>query len=131
MTLSAELGTSEREVLDLERAWVNAEIDRDEAALRAILDDQFVCTFGSGRLLDKEAFIRAIIGDGSNSMLSHDLTERTFVLDGDTAVVVDTDTVRGTNKGASYTNVLRATAVYVRREGSWRVLAEHLVRREE
>jgi len=129
MTQSPEPTADEHEVLELERAWIKAEIERDEPALRRILDDRFVCTFGAGPTLDKEGFTQAIIGDGANIMLSHDLTERTVVFDRDTAIVVDTDTVRGTNKGAPYTSVVRVTAVYLKRRGRWKVLAEHLVRR--
>jgi hypothetical protein len=43
------------------------------------------------------------------------------------AVVVGTDTQRGTRK-AAYTEVYRYTATYMQRNGQWRTLAEHLVK---
>jgi ketosteroid isomerase-like protein len=49
------------------------------------------------------------------------------IVDRDTAVVVGTDTVRGTEKGAPYVVVYRYTVTYVHRQGRWRALAEHLV----
>jgi hypothetical protein len=49
------------------------------------------------------------------------------ILDRDTAVVVGTDTVRGTEQGATYAVVYRFTVTYVHRQGRWLALAEHLV----
>jgi hypothetical protein len=42
-------------------------------------------------------------------------------------VIVETDTVRGTDAGKAYTHVYRITTVYIRRDGGWVALAEHLV----
>ena len=39
----------EQRLLDLESSWTNAEIKRDAGALRRILDDHFVVTFGGGK----------------------------------------------------------------------------------
>ena len=57
---------------------------------------------------------------------SQTLTGATVIIDRDTAVVVGTDTLRGTDNGAAYTVVYRYTVPYVRREGRWLALAEHL-----
>jgi hypothetical protein len=43
------------------------------------------------------------------------------------AVVVGTDTLGGTNSGAAYTVVSRYTVTYIRRHGQWLALSEHLV----
>jgi hypothetical protein len=50
------------------------------------------------------------------------------IIDGDTAVVLGTETLHGTRDGAAYTGVLRYTVTYIRRHGSWRALAEHAFR---
>ena len=59
-------------------------------------------------------------------MHSHDLTDRSMIVDADTAVIVDTDTMRGTRNGEPCTAKARVTAVYIKRDGAWRILAEHL-----
>ncbi len=51
-----------------------------------------------------------------------------MIVDGDTAVLVGTDTARGVKNGATYTAVYRYTVTYIRREGQWRALAEHIVK---
>jgi uncharacterized protein (DUF1330 family) len=121
---------AERQVLQLEREWTAAEIKRNAVKLRQILDDQFVVTFGSGEVTDKEGFIKDVVGDANDVILSQDLTDETIRVDRDTAVVVGTDTVHGTNKGEPYTQVLRITTTYIRREGKWMALAEHMVARK-
>lgn len=126
-TSSAE---AERELLKVEREWIAAEIKRDPAKLRQILDDGFVFTFGSGETIDKEAFIKNVVGDETDVILSQDITDKTVRVDRDTAVVVETDTVHGTDKGEPYTQVLRITTTYIKREGHWLALAEHIVVRK-
>ena len=123
---AAPTTAAERQVLKLEREWTAAEIKRDAATLRRILDDRFVVTFGAGEPIDKEGFIKDVIGDGTDRLLSQDLTGETVRVDRDTAVVVETDTVRGINKGQPYTQILRITTTYIKRHGEWVALAEHI-----
>jgi len=118
---------AKQEVLDLEKKWVDAELKHDEAALRRILDDKFVASFGAGKPYDKEAFIKGILSGAADPTESQALTDRIVIIDGDTAVVIGTDTERGTKKGAPYTEVARYTATYIRRNGQWVALAEHMV----
>ncbi len=122
------IAKAEQQVLDLDRAWADAEVKHDEAALRRILDDQFVATFGTGKPYDREGFIKVVIGGNPDPTESQDLSDRMVRIDADTAVIVETDTVRGTDEGKAYTSVYRLTTVYIRRNGRWVALAEHLVR---
>jgi acyl-CoA thioesterase I len=116
-----------QEVLDLGQQWVAAENKHDATTLRRILDDKFVASFGTGKPYDKEAFIKLIMRDDVDPTESQTLTDETVLIDGDTAVVVGTDTDRGTDKGVAYTMISRYTATYLRRRGEWRALAEHIV----
>ena len=117
-----------QQVLDLGREWVDAEVKHDAATLRRILADKFVASFGGGKPYDKEAFIKYILsGDVDHPAESQTLTDETVVVDDDTAVVVGTDTVRGTDKGVSYSVIFRYTVTYIRRHEQWIALAEHLV----
>lgn len=119
-----------QQVLDLSKEWVAAEIKHDANTLRRILDDKFVASFGVKKPYDKEGFIKAIVADDVDPTESQTLTDETVIIDNDTAVVVGTDTVRGTDKGAAYTVVYRYTVTYIRRHGQWVALAEHLVQAE-
>ena len=118
---------AKQQVLDLENEWVAAEHNHDAATLRRILDDKFLASFGAEKPLDKEAFIKEIVSEDVDPTESQTLTDRRVIIDQDTAVVVGIDTERGTRKGAAYTVVYRYTVTYIRRNGQWTALAEHLV----
>jgi ketosteroid isomerase-like protein len=118
----------EQRVLDVEQEWVKAEMNHDSATLRRVLDDHFVATFGAGQPYDKEGFIKAVTEGERESPPTQTLSDHTIRVDGDTAVVVGTDTVSGNREGQAYSNVYRYTVTYIRRYGHWVALAEHIVR---
>ena len=118
---------AKQQVLDLGKEWVAAEVNHDASTLRRILDDKFVASFGAKKPYDKETFIKRIVSGDVDPTESQTLTDETVIVDHDTAVVVGTDTVRGTESGAPYTAVYRYTVTYIHRRGQWIALAEHLV----
>lgn len=126
-TLSDNDLSAKQQVLDLGKEWAAAEDKRDASTLRRILDDKFVASFGVKKPYDKEAFIKQIVSGDVDPTQSQALTDETVTIDQDTAVVVGTDTVRGTEKGAAYKADFRYTVTYIRRRGQWVALAEHLV----
>ena len=120
---------AEKQALSLGRQWAAAEDKADSVTLRRILDDRFNATLGSGKTYSKEAYIKAMIGDGVvGATGSQTLTDETVLVDRDTAVVIGTDTARRTDKGEVYTVVYRYTITYIWRMGRWRALAEHIAR---
>jgi acyl-CoA thioesterase I len=116
-----------QEVLALGQQWVAAENKHDTTTLERILDDKFIASFGTGKPYDKQAFIKLVTSDEVDPTESQTLTDETVLIDGDTAVVVGTDTDRGTEQGVAYTTSYRYTATYIHRHGEWAALAEHLV----
>jgi ketosteroid isomerase-like protein len=115
-----------QQLLELEKEWAAAERNRDASVLRGILDDRFVATLGV-KTYDKEAFIALFAGD-VDPTASETLNYEAVLIDGDTAVLVGTDIAHGTREGAPYTAVYRYTTTYIRRQGHWVALAEHIVR---
>ena len=115
----------EQQLNVVQQAWMNAEIHRDAAALRRILSPRFIFTFGVGAPESREGFIHAVLTARTN-MKSQTLTETTTVIDRDTAIIAGLDTVRGLVHGKPYKAVYRYMATYVRRNGRWIALAEHL-----
>jgi uncharacterized protein (TIGR02246 family) len=117
-----------QQVLHVDREWVNAEINRDADALRHILDENFIAVYGSGKAVDKDTFIKDVIGDGTDRILSQDLSDVTVRVRGNTAVVVETDTIRGADHGQPYVEATRLITTYVKRSGNWVALAERFGR---
>ena len=123
---AAPPAAARQQLLDLEKEWAAAEDKNDATVLRRILDERFVATFGAAKTYDREAFIKLFSGD-IDPTASQTLTYEAVIIDGDTAVLVGTDTAGGTRDGAAYTAVYRYTATYIRRRGRWLALAEHIV----
>ena len=124
---SPPAGDAKQQVLNLGKEWVSAEVKHDAVTLDRILDDKFLASFGSKKPYDKATFIKVITEGEVDPTASQTLTDESVIVDRDTAVVVGTDTARGTEKGAPYTVVYRYTVTYVLRHGRWLALAEHLV----
>ncbi len=122
----AEANAAKRVLLELEKEWADAEDRGDATVMRRILDQRFVATIGVATY-DREAFIKLFSG-GVDPTASHSLTYQAVIIDGDTAVLVGTDTARSTREGEVHTTTYRYTTTYIRRGGRWRALAEHVVK---
>ena len=116
-----------QQVMDLEQVWSDAENRHDAAKLRSILDDKFVFTMGGdSKIYDKDAFIAGNVRGVPDPTRTQTLTNRTVIINGDTAVSMGTDTERGTKSGNPFTEVARYTVTYVRRGDRWIAIAEHM-----
>lgn len=54
--------TEEQRVLAVEDEYVAAEINRDEAALRRLVDDRFALNSSDGSIAGKDDLIRTVLG---------------------------------------------------------------------
>lgn len=116
-----------QQLIALEKDWVAAENKHDAPALRRILDERFVVTLGAAKTYDRESFIGLFTGPVDPTE-SQTLSYEAILIDGDTAVLVGTETAHGTKDGAAYTAVYKYTVTYIRRHGQWLALAEHIVK---
>jgi ketosteroid isomerase-like protein len=119
--------TDETQVLiQFEEDWSHAEIVKDVDGLGRILDDDFVATFETGPVMDRQTYINGVMASRTENE-ARSFSDRKVVIAGDTAVIVDTDNLYGTRNGEQVHIQARVTTTYVRRKGQWRALAEHLV----
>jgi len=107
---AAPAADAKQQLMDLEKEWAAAEDKGDLAAIRRILDERFVATYGA-KTYDREGFLQFFAGD-VDPTASQTLTYDAVIIDGDTAVVVGTDTAHGTSEGAAYTVAYKYTATY-------------------
>ncbi len=121
------LSSESQRVLAVEDEYVAAEISRDEATLRRIVDDRFVLNSSDGTTSGKTELINAIL---NWNMTGQTITERTVLVDGNTAVVFGTAELRfAAESGEETKSLLRYTSTYVKRKGQWRFLALHMAKR--
>jgi len=130
----ATLGTDEdsvrgeeQRVLAVEDEWVDAEINRDEETLRRVIDERFVYNSSNGKTSGRAALIRNVLG---LHMVDQTISERTVLVDGETAIVCGTAELRFASAGKEEAvSLLRYTAVYVKRQSQWRAIALHMTQR--
>ena len=124
----AQMEAEGQHVLAVEDEWISAEINRDEAALRRVIDDRFVFNSSNGRTSGKADLIKSVLGW---KMTGQTVSERTVLVDGDTAVVFGTTELRFASETREDSKtLLRYTATYVKRGGKWRALALQMTKRE-
>ncbi len=112
---------SEHQVLAAEDAYVAAEVERDEAALRRLIDDAFVYNASTGTTSGKEALIQNLL---TMNMSGQTVRERTVHFEGSFALVFGTaDLTFARADGTESVSSLRYTSVYVKRDDGWRMLA--------
>ena len=113
--------TDEQQVIATETEWVQAEVQRDAAVLERVLDDRFLVNSSTGELSNKAAVIADVLGWKMNSQT---ITDRTVVVDGDTAIVFGTANFRFAVEGKDdEASAGRYTTTYIKRDGRWRALA--------
>jgi ketosteroid isomerase-like protein len=123
-----QLDREAQRVLATEDEWVAAEISRDEGTLLRVVDDRFVFNANNGKTLDKAQLIKNVL---AWRMTGQTVSERTVLVQGDTAVVFGTTELRFASDGKEDTkSLLRYTATYIKRDGQWRALALQMARHE-
>ena len=119
--------SEEQRVLAAEDEYVAAEVKRDEATLRRLVDDRFVLNSNNGSTSGKEELIRSILG---MTMIGQTIRERTVLMEGDVAIIFGTADLHFLSAGGSETvTSLRYMSTYVNRDGQWRMLALQMQQR--
>lgn len=114
---------AEREVLAANEAFDRAIVTRDADAYSKILADDFIFTGADGTISDKKGEIDRVRSGKLTfeSGKSDDIRVKVY---GNTAVVTGRFTAKGKNNGNAFTFVERYTAVFVKRDGRWQMVAE-------
>jgi ketosteroid isomerase-like protein len=119
--------TEEQRVLAAEDEYVAAEVARDGAALRRLVDDRFAFNSSKGTITGKEDFIQGVL---KLTMAGQTIRERSVLIEGDIALVFGTAELRFADPGREESvQNLRYTSTYVKRQGQWRMLALQMQQR--
>lgn len=119
--------SEEQRVLATEDEYVAAEVRRDEAALRRLVDDRFQYNTARGTTTGKEELIASLL---KMNMVGQTIKERSLIVEGNIALVFGTAEIHFANPGKPESiSILRYTATYVSRQGQWRLLALQMQQR--
>jgi uncharacterized protein (TIGR02246 family) len=118
---------AEQEVRTLERQWLDAYEQHDAAAMDKILASDWIGTFADGGMQTKEQVLGFIKSSRKPGMVgpkffSEDVRARVY---GDTVVLTGRIVTQWPG-GDSNREVSRYTDTYVKRDGTWQVVASHM-----
>jgi len=114
----APVPAAEQELRALDKAWAQAEIGHDKAALEQLLDTGFVATWASGKTVDRSAFIEAIMRTALDSS-AKSVVDAVHV-HGDVGVVIE--------RFGTTSLDTKVTWVAIKNGGRWRVVAEQMTK---
>lgn len=114
----------ESKLMVLERLWNEAQVNRDSAALDALVSSRFVNTEWDGEISDKQKFL-ADIKDPRFKPSQANIQDLKMNFFGDTAVITGIYHTAGTYQGKPYDHVGRFTDTWVLDQGKWQCVASH------
>jgi ketosteroid isomerase-like protein len=114
----------EGKLIVLERLWNEAQVNRDAAALDALVSSRFVNTEYDGEISDKQKFL-ADIKDPLFKPTAANIQNVKMNFFGDTAVVTGTYHTQGTYQGKPYDHTGRFTDTWILDGGKWQCVASH------
>jgi len=121
---SQQADPRESKLAVLERLWNEAQVNRDSAALDALVSSRFVNTEWDGEMSDKQKFL-ADIRDPRFKPTQANIQDLKMNFFGDTAVITGIYHTQGTYQGKSYDHVGRFTDTWVMDQGKWQCVASH------
>ncbi len=116
LSVAADQGPAEQEIMQLERNWCSAVVKNDVEALAAILSDDLTDVSYKGKVASKAQDLADAKTEKTTVCEADMMQVRIY---GDAAVVVGRDTVKST----AFTGRARFTDTFVRRDGRWRCVS--------
>jgi hypothetical protein len=120
-------GTPEQQIRMLEARVVEALLKRDFRFLEKVLADDYTAIRADGKLGTKAQEMESF-QTGNTKFESYDVRDLKIRIYGDAAIANLLFSVTGTINGKPYRGDARATRVWVRQEGAWKLVAHQATR---
>jgi uncharacterized protein (TIGR02246 family) len=127
---SAATDSTEKVLADLERQWDDAMQKRDTQALNRLMADDFTffSPFSGSWNATKEKWLKSFAdlkARETNVTVSHELTDTTFHVIGDTAIATARATITSKTPERESKERVRFIHLWQKRAGQWRMVADH------
>ena len=117
---SATITADEREILETYEKFEQAMIDKDIDTLNALVTEDKTFTHMSGKTQTKEEFFGEI-ADGTLNYYAYKLNNPVVTVDGDTATLTGSTTLKAKVYGSSGTWTLTTNQKFVKVDGAWKL----------
>ncbi|HEY6188354.1 MAG TPA: nuclear transport factor 2 family protein [Pyrinomonadaceae bacterium] len=115
--------SDERELLSVERRYLDAHVNRDVAALDSVLADDFVVLHRFGRVGDKAERL-ALVENADFTFLAVDTDDVNVTVNGDEGMVTGRAVVHGRYAEQEFTSPpYRYARRYEKRDGRWQIVS--------
>ncbi len=111
------------EVASVERRWVQAHRDLDLDAMQEILAEDYLQIRADGSVIRKAEALESY-RSGKRRWDFAESDEYQITVHGEVAILVGRWRGRGENDGEAFDYAARFMAIYVRRAGAWKLLAD-------
>jgi len=118
----ARVADDETQLLQLERAWNQAEAGADPAAIASLFDEALVYVDYDGSLMNKVEYLRSVGSAAAKPDHMYDQGMKVHVY-GNAGIVSGVYRETGTSKGKPYTRRARFTDTWIKRDGQWKCVA--------
>jgi uncharacterized protein (TIGR02246 family) len=115
-------------LMKMEEARVQAGVRKDIEAVAAASADEYLQIDFNGDVRDKAAAMERIKAPSAFQLKSNTLDDMVVRIYGDTAVVTARSTPTGTLDGRDFSQPVRYSRVYVKRDGRWQVVTFQMTR---
>jgi len=108
----------------LNRAWLEAWLAKDDAAIEAMMAPQYTYVAPNGQVMDRERIL-AIVRSPTYRLDRATGSEVHITRFKDSAIVLRRSRSSGSFDGQAFTEDHRCSAVWLRQRGEWRLAWEH------
>ena len=126
---SGQAASDVKELIELDKKWVEAAAKHDTAYLNQLFtDDFFEASAGSGGEISNKQQLFKKVTAPERQVQSITVDQITVHLYGDSALVTDRTIFKGTIGGHNMTGNFRVLRVFVKQQGRWRAAGAELCR---
>ncbi len=118
----AKAGDEETQLIQLERAWNQAETSGDASAIARLFEDTLVYVDYDGSLMNKSDYLRSVANPVAKPDHIRDEGMKVHVY-GSTGIVYGIYRETGKEKGKPYMRRVRFTDAWIKQSGQWKCVA--------
>jgi len=118
----AKASDDETQIMQLERAWNQAEMGRDAGAMASLVDDTLTYVDYDGSIMNRAEYLRSVANPTSSPDHLYDEGMKVHLYN-NAGVASGIYRETGTSKGKPYTRRARFTDTWIKQSGQWKCVA--------
>ncbi len=118
----AKAADEETQIIQLERAWNQAEMGRDAGAMASLVDDTLTYVDYDGSIMNRTEYLRSVASPTSNPDHIYDEGMKVHIYN-NAGVASGIYRETGISKGKPYTRRARFTDTWIKQNGQWKCVA--------